>query len=134
MQQLLLLLSFSLSRNISSNKRGAQEGPELLRRRNGNFFLHEMSSKGKEFHFGKYFSIYYVRLLLMYFSFFFLCFHDSIATTAKSNLLEAASICLRAADDKKKKSPTKNSSESWCQRCRHSLRCCHWWSGLLKFK
>ena len=41
----------------------------------------------------------------MYFSFFFLCFHDSIATTAKSNLLEAASICLRAADDKKKKNP-----------------------------
>jgi hypothetical protein len=46
-----------------------------------------MSSKGKEFHFGKYFSIYYVRLFLMYFSssfFFFLCFfHDSIATAGQ---------------------------------------------------
>jgi hypothetical protein len=30
----------SLGRNISSNKRGGKkEGPELLRRRNGNFFF-----------------------------------------------------------------------------------------------
>ena len=49
MQQLLLLLSFSLSRNISSNKRGAQEGPELLRRRNGNFFSMKCHQKAKNF-------------------------------------------------------------------------------------